>query len=60
MYEVCSIHVCVVCSLVAYRHDWGMYSASALLVAKLPWHIECKISLNYLVHNVEYGKFSTI
>jgi hypothetical protein len=38
----------------------GVYGASALLVAKLSYYKECKISLNYIVHNVNSGKFYTI
>jgi hypothetical protein len=37
-----------------------VYSASALHVAKLSYYVECKISLNYIVHNVKSGKFYTI
>jgi hypothetical protein len=59
MHAACSIHVCVVCILVTYKHAWGCI-VLILLVAKLPEHLECKISLNYLMHNVESGKFSTI
>jgi hypothetical protein len=33
-----------------------VYSASALHVTKLSYYIECKISLNYIVHNVKSGK----
>ena len=60
MHSVCNMHVCVVCIHMAYRHAWGVYSVSALFVAKLSFHIECKISLNYIVHNVKSGKFYQI
>jgi hypothetical protein len=34
-----------------------VYSVSALFVAKQSYHIECKISFNYIVQNVKSGKF---
>jgi len=57
---------CAACTGVWCAFMWhiGMpgrvYSASALHVAKLSYYIECKISLNYIVHNVKSGKFYTI
>jgi hypothetical protein len=57
---------CVACMCVWCAFMWhiGMpgrvYSTSALHVAKLSYYIECKISLNYIVHNVKAGKFYTI
>jgi hypothetical protein len=60
IHAVCSMHVCVVSIHMAYRHAWGVYSASALFVAKLSYHIECKISFNYIVPNVKSGTFYQI
>jgi hypothetical protein len=57
---------CAACTCVWCAFIWhiGMprrvYSASALHVAKLSYNIECKISLNYIVDNVKFGKIYTI
>jgi hypothetical protein len=55
MHAVCGMHVCVVCIHMACRHAWGVYSGSALFVAKQSYHIGSKISLNYIVNNVKSG-----
>ncbi len=54
----CAACTCVWCAFICHIGMPGrVYSASALHVAKLSYHIECKISLNYIVHNVKFGKF---
>jgi hypothetical protein len=57
----CAACMCVWCAFMWHiGTPGGVYSASALLVAKLSNHRESKISLNYFVNNVKTGKFSTI
>jgi hypothetical protein len=57
----CAARTCVWCAFMWHIGMPGrVYSASALHVAKQSYYIECKISLNYIVHNVKSGKFYTI
>ncbi len=63
---LCNDLQCAACMCVWFAFTWhiGMPEGFIVLVpyfvAKLSFHIECKISLNYIVHNVKSGKFYQI